>query len=190
MEKEFIKDYLDIISDIELRDSEKGNILSWIYRHTLYKHYKKKLNESIDTLGLGFILSKDNVQEIIYYISNTFASEGGYFYPMIDARSITFREGEPDQYTMYSAKLRVGSSYAELKTYSNSTTVEVIYHDKIVDIKSRSSSFTFNGETLNVTDKGQKYTYRQEKILEVNDELMYTIQKYLKYCLNGKEGEE
>jgi hypothetical protein len=100
---------------------------------------------------------------------------------------VTFNEGTSEQYTMYSAILRLGNNYAEIKTYSDSPTVEVIYHDNIIDMKSKSSTFTFNGDKLAVKDKGQRYKYRLEKIFEVNDELIQVIQQYLRYCLNGNE---
>ncbi|MBR6289447.1 MAG: hypothetical protein IKR19_08930 [Acholeplasmatales bacterium] len=180
-----IKEYLDIISDIEIHDHEKGSILSWIYRHTLYNYYKKKIRKSIDLLD-NIVLMKDDVQELIYFISNTFASENGQFYQIVNAKSLIFEENTKSEYTMYSAILKLGNSYAELKAYSNNPNIEVIYHDNIVDIHTKSSTFTFYGERLIVEESNQ---YRRKCILDVNNELVDIMRKYLLYCLDGEEGE-
>lgn len=184
-----IKDYLDIIQDIELQEGELLKPIGWIYKRTFYNYYKKKLLKSLDKLDF-MVLTKDNVQELVYYIANTFATENGTFNNIYDAKTTTFKEGTKEEYTMYTTKVKVGdSSIAEIKTYSNNPEMEINYHSKIVDIKSNSSSFTVKGEMVKLEDGTTNGNYKKECITLLNIELCDSINKYIRWCMNNYKGE-
>ena len=178
-----IKDYLDILSDIELRPEELNKFIGWLYKHTMYKRYKNKLIKSLDNLE-RVTLAKENVQELIYYISNTFASENGTFANIKNAKSILFEEGTSKQYTMYSAVLQLGPDYAEIKTYDNSDDLEIIYHTNIIDINSSSSTFTMIDDIVWL-DPDNTTLFRYNCIRKVNEELVSITKQYIMYCINN-----
>lgn len=184
-----IKDYLDIIQEIELKENELIKPIGWIYKSTFYSYYKRRLLRSLNKLDY-MILVKDNVQELIYYIANTFASENGRFGHIYDAKITTFKEGTKEEYTMYTAKVAVGSSsIAEIKVYSNDDLIEMIYHSKVVDIKSNSSSFTVKSKMVKLEDGTTAGNYKKECIALLNIELCDNIDRYVRWCINNYKGE-